>query len=235
MGWLRLAVILTGCGRLSFDSTSSVPDAARTDHDPAIDAPPGTTIVTFGETPGATYRMVTRDAFINSASMGHNYGSERFVALLATPLHTGLVGFDVSALPPETVIAGVTLHVSSPDVLAGDLEVYEVLEAWQEGTKTGGSGTSNWFYRDSGTLWSNAGAEPPGSRASIAIARATPAPAGAISLAFDAQGVALVQRWIDAPATNLGIALHVKAGAWSFASREALAAASRPLLEIAIR
>ena len=234
--WVLLAAC--GCGRLGFDlgvdvDAASSRDAAR---DAMRDAPPGS-IVSFGERTGATHAGVTTDTMLSASQPANNYGGDD--SANSAPGAPGLVRFDVSALAPGTTIDGAELHLGVDNALlgGGTAEAFALLEAWTEGSAMGAAGVANFTTRVSGTAWTNAGAAAPGSRSATLLASFTPAASNTdTTIALNAAGVAAVQGWIDAPATNFGFAVDVSAGGgtWAFVTRESTSPALRPLLVLTV-
>ncbi|MGE5183803.1 MAG: DNRLRE domain-containing protein [Acidobacteriota bacterium] len=246
---MRVGVVLAiacGCGRLGFDSTAmTAADASRDapgggdapgSADASGDAPAGSTLVSFGERTGSTHMSVTIDTGLSATQQTFNYGAEDSVT--SSPTSTGLVRFDLSALPTGTTVDGATLHLAVDTALAsGTAQLYAVLESWTEGTAMGAAGVANYTTRTAGTPWTTAGAAPPGSRATTLLASFTPAAVNTDTvIPLSTAGIAQVQAWIDGPSTNFGFAVVVASGggAWAFITRETTSANLRPQLELSV-
>lgn len=157
------------------------------------------------------------DAYITNAGKQDN---RNFGALAVADVSQGarrmLVRFDVSSIPPGTIVKSATLRMyvsktSSATNLQKTLRFYYVLQSWTEGTSSG-SGTADgvtWKTSDGATTWTAGG-----NYASTVIATgrdeatgATPLP-GAFRqgwVAFDMQP--MVQAWVNRDYPNNGLIL----------------------------
>ncbi len=245
---MRLRAVLvslclaSGCGRYGFDDLAqdaagvAVADAAVVAGDDT-----GTTLSretwTFGEVPGATVSGVTADTAMcdggNSATL--NWGAD--VSFEGGDFCTGLLRFDVSALPAgstvvETSIAVWPLLVPS---VAGRVDVHRITEAWEEGVEVGARGEANYDQRMTGVDWTTRGAQPPGSAEATPLHTFNPT-------VFEAQQIplsaGLVQEWLDDPTTNHGVGFFgVDYGSSNnqhphFVSSDSPEAAMRPVLTV---
>jgi hypothetical protein len=219
-----------GCGRVGYAPLESGGDGGA-----GADA--AEPIWTFGEVPGATVAGVTADTWLCAGTPGLNYG--------ASPLIdsgvgcTGLLRFDLQALPSEAVVIEATLVVW-PEVapsIEGRVDVHRVSEEWEEGSFDGAPGEANYDRRLPGVDWTTPGARPPGSAEDAALHTFHPG-------VYQAQEIPLpssvVQAWIDAPLTNHGIAFYgFDYGSEDdehphFLSSESGQAALRPLLTVTL-
>ena len=210
--------MLVACGRFGFD-----PDDGA-----ALDAPSGTVVATFGETPGATYSGVTSDTWIASEAPQNNYGAS---ATMTTEGSQSLVllRFDLTAISPGKIVVAARLHVDLSYVESScSIAVAPILEQWIEGNGDGTSGVANWTQRTTTQLWSTAGAGSPGS-ADAAIASFQTSTNGPLGVDLP---VATIQRWIDAPTTNFGFELSGSGGAECRFESSGSTPANRPELVI---
>jgi hypothetical protein len=128
----------------------------------------------------------------------------------------GLLRFDLTAIPAGAMVSVATLLLDTtwPDgsVASGDVGVFEVFEPWTEGSGGSGGafGQANWTMRDSLASWTDAGAGPSGSRASLPIDTFSPTESPPFTYELDV--TQLVQRWVDSPLSNHGIALELLSG-----------------------
>ena len=231
--------LLAGCGRWGFSdvdalSGDTLGDALGGDGMLGIDAA-GLTTVSFGERPGATHTAVTADTTISSTSPTTNNGAEDSLQLSASV--TGLLRFDISALPPSTTVVAAAVHLATENTpTIGVVTLYPVLESWTEGTAMGTAGVANYTMRTAAASWTNPGAGPPSSRSTTAAASFTPTAGNTdYTIPLDANGVAQVQAWISNPASNLGFALVGTSGTGELGSRETVPAARCPLLVVTIQ
>jgi hypothetical protein len=128
----------------------------------------------------------------------------------------------------QIVSATLTLTTSASGTEAGTIEVYNVTEAWSEGTLDGATGEANWTARQTGVNWTTAGGTHD---ATILTTFAPRANATAYSVIFP---ISVVQAWLDTPTTNNGIILQGKTSmpkeTAAFDSRENGVASQRPTL-----
>jgi hypothetical protein len=88
-----------------------------------------------------------------------NYGVDPNLNVDWNGPKNALIRFDVSAIPTgsQIVSATLTLTTSASGTEAGTIEVYNVTEAWSEGTLDGAAGEANWTARQTGVNWTTAG------------------------------------------------------------------------------
>jgi hypothetical protein len=229
--WRACVLLLASCGRFGFSSPS---DAAPRDADaaveidaPVVDAPPGTTFVTFGEAPGTTYANVTIDVHLDSAFPTTARGNLSTLLCEASPARPVLLRFDVSALPASTTVIAADLIFSTFGIADSPAtDIYEVLESWTELDAT-------WQDRTTGVSWQGAGATPPSrsamSLATFAVQNTTTRITAALT---DAAPV--IQRWVADPASNHGFALVSASGSWNAAAHDHNGDIYRPVLRLTI-
>jgi hypothetical protein len=221
---LALACVLGGC---SF-STSVDPGVQ-----PGIDSPPPIDAAIDapdarigGEMPVQTTTSITSGADIylrTSLAPNENTNGSDFFIVDGDNIATGLVRFDLSAIPATATVmtAAITLYCDQDPGEA--VSVYQMLESWDEATAT-----SN--QHSTGVAWLGAGATPP-SRGTTAIGTVTPATANQ-TYTF-AITTATVQTWITTPATNFGVAIATtNDNGPRFGTREKGTASQRPSLRV---
>jgi hypothetical protein len=223
---LALACVLGGC---SF-STSIDPGAQ-----PGIDSPPGgdappadapPDVPIGNEMPVQAMSSVTSSADIylrTTVAPNENTNGVDFFVVDGDNIATGLVRFDLSAIPVTAVVttAEITLYCDTDPGQA--VSVYQMLESWDEATAT-----SN--QRSTGVAWLGAGATPP-SRGTTAIGTFTPGVANQ-TYTF-AITTATAQTWVAMPAMNFGVAIATtNANGPRFGTREKGTASQRPSLRV---
>jgi hypothetical protein len=238
--WPLLA--LAACGRIGFGElppgtgTGSAGDAGGDGLSSGGDAGDQTT--TVGDTGGSAIAGATRDASITviGGSQTWNYGSSPTITVTFSFRYTGLVRFDVSAIPVGSVITSATLELTNLQANADTaVDGYELLEDWDEGTVDGTPGVCNWTIREApSTPWSGTGATGASRSTTPLFSLPPPSGAGRIMVAIPAS---TVMSWVTVPATNHGIELYGSAGtiAVSYASHENATAADRPALVLTYR
>jgi hypothetical protein len=232
----RLALLLLiGCGRLSFDPLSggAAIDDANGDGamiiDAAIDAPPGSMVVTFGEASVADVSGVTIDTILDAASVVGNYGGRPTLDLDSR--YTPLLRFNVTSIPSTATVldARLTLYTTG-DATTNTVTAHRLLEAWTEGTQNGPAGAANFLERQMSVAWLNSGAT--GLSRSSGMSGAFQ-PMAADSAYTFVLTTALVQLWVDDGGENKGIVLALSAGdTVVFHSSESSIGDRRPLLRV---
>ncbi|HSD89343.1 MAG TPA: DNRLRE domain-containing protein [Kofleriaceae bacterium] len=235
-------VSVTACGRSGFGievdaaSGSGNPDSAIvTDGDGSVvdpfDAPMGSVVTKFGETPTSNVMGVTSDTYLNgeAGSVGNNYGGSTSIQVEGSQ-DRALVKFTLTAIPAGKTILAARLHLYSQSSQAGSAALYPVLEDWTEGTGTGGvAGVANWSMRTATLSWTSAGAGTPGSSGAQIATFTTPG-TGAFGVDLP---VATVQAWINTPSTNFGLMISATGAAdLSFASSNNATTTNRPELVV---
>ena len=149
-----------------------------------------------------TSLQATQDTYIKlqSPDTTNNFGASTSMVVdrESTDLQRALLQFDLSSIPAGSTINSATLKLQSTQI-GGTLNiaVYEVTQAWSEGTGNGTAGAANWNERQTGTNWTTAG----GTFNSTAVA----------TLNTDATGqhtwtvTSLVQAWFNGTNVNNGL------------------------------
>ena len=177
---------------------------------------PGCTTVTetWGENSTDDHRNVTADAFIEDVAPGDNFGRSRNLFADAGPAtRVGLLRFDLSALPPSTVVCASTLRLHVGSNSSNDtITFHQVLEDWEPGNQSGSSGIVNWQMRLPPAVgWSSPGCGAPASCAAAEVGSVVPS--GVQNERYDvAIDVALVQGWVGGAIPNHGVALKLNLG-----------------------
>ncbi|HWO21775.1 MAG TPA: DNRLRE domain-containing protein [Kofleriaceae bacterium] len=156
-----------------------------------IDPDPGSTVIVVG-----TDRSQLRDTELLREFPDDNYGDQDHFSV--DDFESGVLSFDLSAVPPGLVLVKAALRVvtfdeASPD--GGTVLVYRVLESWDERTAT-------WRQRSANSQWTGDGASPP-SRDPEPVAELRPRQPFTpyeIELPPD-----VVKGWLADPASNFGL------------------------------
>jgi hypothetical protein len=144
-----------------------------------------------------------------------------------------LLAWDLSAFPAGATVvsATVTLVVVSPmGAECGEplWTLHELRRPWAETEAT-------WMLSAAGKPWQAPGARGEGDRGTVALGAAVPpAVAGPCVIPLHAAGLALLQTWIQKPATNRGLIVvdDRSRGGITAASRESKTPSQRPRLTI---
>jgi hypothetical protein len=158
-------------------------------------------------------------------------------------LRRAMMRFNLSSIPPGSVVTSVTLRVymAQSSTNAQNCMLHRVTESWGEGASFafGGGGTTpepgdaTWKYRFwPTTLW----ATPGGSHVATASATKSINGVGFWTFTSTAALVADVQGWVNAPYTNFGWMMKgnevTLQSAKKFDSRESTEPTRRPLLTV---
>ena len=175
----------------------------------------------------------TRDGYISQNSPASDFGSSVDVLLDGDdPPGSGndlsaLLKWDVSSIPAGSIVESVEIEIEVFNVSSGPYELYEAKRNWVE------AGAS-WNNYSVGNPWETAGAQGANDRGSTALGAVVAGVTGPSAVTLNAAGVALVQGWVDNPATNQGLiaANSTVTNGLDFRSREYATATLRPKLTI---
>ena len=186
-----------------------------------------------GVSPSSSYTG-TADATLQQHVSATNAGADPIVRMDTDyPNESGSVAnavlrFDVRAIPAGSAVKSVKLTVNVTNRTSGQgFTLYALKRAWTEGQTT-------WARASSGAAWSSGGARGASDRDSAPLGTLLPTATGKYTLALNAAGVAVVQRWVNDPATNFGFVLDAAKNpdGLEFDSSEASTAANRPRLSV---
>jgi hypothetical protein len=180
-----------------------------------------------GVFPDASYSG-TRDTRIRGAGPNESYGLGTNLYADSSPLYSTLLKWDLSAISPGSTVQSVSLTVNVFDKTVDGFEIYELKRNWVETETT-------WSVSSAGNAWQGAGAQGANDRGSTVLGILTASATGAVTISFNAAGLAVVQGWINQPATNHGIIVQDYTNgpdSIGFLSREATPNLSRPKLTV---
>jgi len=184
-----------------------------------------------GLSPTSTYDG-TSDAYIREATATVNYG-------LATTLQVDgdepsgsgtdmsiVIGWDVSDIPATATVDAASIHLNTLNV-GGPYSCFGLLRDWSQDQVT-------WNQANAGSSWGAAGAEALSDRDILELCTFNAGSTGPMTIYLNAEGVDLVQSWVDGSAANNGIifADSVSSNGADFDSSESASATSRPRLEV---
>lgn len=162
----------------------------------------------FGERDDADVSGVTRDTYISETNAGNNGGTHGDFHTVETGAPAAsLLAFDISAIPAGSEVIDATLEVWTEDtglLESGEVEIHELLEAWDEGAADNGPGVANWTERTPGQPWSTPGA---GAGSSGAMLLGTLDGTEASQDYSTELPISVVQSWVDDPSGNHGLRL----------------------------
>ncbi len=137
---------------------------------------------------------------------------------------SGLVSWDISAIPPGTLIRSASITVNVSDESLDRFEIYDLKRNWLEQPPRGAEIAD----------WEIDGAQGPTDRGSIVLGTVGPTVRGLVTIELNGAGVAMVQSWVNNPASNFGFVFqdYNTVDPLSFSSRETRRADQRPLLQV---
>jgi hypothetical protein len=211
------------------DASPASDAASPADAAPAPDAAPSATTLIFGDNSIATVRGTFVDTFLAEDEPNDGHGSAQLISVDAGPRRFGLQQIDVSRIPRGSTVesAQIVLNLADP-VEDGRIEAQVLREGWDEQAAT--------FNRaDFNDPWSTAGAG--GSAVVSTVIASFEGRTANTDVVIDLPA-AVVQLWVDVPATNFGIRWRStspteRGGQWH--SSESGAANSRPYLRVTFR
>ena len=183
-----------------------------------------------GVSPTAGYAG-TIDTYLDQSAPTQNLGSS---TLLSADGDDGggqdrsaLLRWDVSTIPAGSVVRCVILTFEVTNRCTQAYGVYELKRDWLEDQAT-------WNESAAGSRWEVAGALGASDRGTVALGTIDAPDLGTHSFTLNEAGLALVQSWVDEPATNHGILLGdlTNADGLGLSSRENATATLRPKLTV---
>jgi len=146
----------------------------------------------------------TQDTWLDDDDQSDNYGASTTLVVDRSGSGLGdghaILQFDLSSLPAGATINSATLSLEAiANPSAFDVNVYEVTEAWSEGSGTGTPGAASWDERQAAVNWSTAG----GTVDPTVIATSNTGSLGQHT--WDV--TSLVQAWYSGSSTNNGLML----------------------------
>src|SRR5262249_10456759 len=135
--------------------------------------------------------------------------------------------WDIAAIPAGSAVQSAAIVINVTDATAGRYELYEARRAWVESQAT-------WNQFAAGSAWQDVGAYGANDRGATLVGTLTAASTGAVTIALNSAGVALVQQWVDTPSTNRGLLVtnFDVSDRVDFRSREDATPSLRPRLDV---
>jgi len=146
-----------------------------------------------------------------------------------SPAKAAIIAWDVGSIPPGTTVtyASITLTVTNHS-LDPAYELYEMKRDWAEPEST-------WTQYSVGNPWGTPGADGADDRGQTPLGAIATSYPGQFTYNLNADGIALVQSWVNNPSANHGLViLDYLEGidGIDFDSREAITAEWRPKLTV---
>jgi len=185
-----------------------------------------------GVSPTAGYAG-TRDVYLSQNIPSGNAGGDSVLLIDGDdPRGTGrdlatLIAWDVSTIPSGATVESASIAIRVSDRTPHVYRIYEMRRPWQEYR-------ASWKQYAAGAPWGAPGASGPGDRGNTVLGTLTAARTGSYTFALNANGVALVQDWVNGAKPNNGLILsNGKAtNGMDIRSSNAAAAQQRPALRV---
>jgi hypothetical protein len=181
--------------------------------------------------PGDGDDVTLKDAPITDADPDANAALGALLQRRMSPAHRSLLRWDLSSIPPGSVIQDARLELHAFDrgsAQATTIEIFKVRVPWQETTVT-------WNQASTGALWDEPGCSGAGTDREASVAASTTIGADDPVPGWHTWDVtSLVQGWFANPATNYGMILISKGlmVRYDFQGSEAGASDLRPRLVV---
>ena len=151
-----------------------------------------------GNLPSETYAG-NYDATIRSAQPNNNYGTVDPLRISnGTEDQSTLLSWDVSSIPTGKTVTSASLVINVTQGSNQTYTIYEMKRNWTEGQAT-------WLEYQNGIGWQTAGAEGSSDRGATALGTISTTVTGLTTINLNADGIALVQSWVNTPAANYGV------------------------------
>ena len=108
--------------------------------------------------------IATQDTYVNSSQKSTNYGQSTSLIVDKSGSGIGnsraLLLFDLADIPVNSTITSAVLVMRATQISsATDVNVYQVTQAWSEGSGNATAGQANWDDRQSGVGWTSKGGD----------------------------------------------------------------------------
>ncbi len=156
-------------------------------------------VVSFqdGQLPTSAYSG-TRDTMLEGSAPTTKNGSDTSLSVEAATKRLSLLSWDLSGMvPPGAAVESVSLALEVSDKSPEVFNLYAAKRAWHEDQAT-------WKVFASGSNWQSGGAAGANDRGSTVLGSFSAPATGAATITLNAAGVAVVQAWVDEPASNHG-------------------------------
>ena len=179
--------------------------------------------------PATASLTAVADTYINGGSKTSNYGAASSLIVDGNPDNGALLKWNLTSIPAGSTLQSATLSLNVTGTSADTYEIYELKRNWTELQTT-------WNKATTGTNWQSAGGQGSLDRGSTVLGTVTATATGIRNVVLNAAGLAVVQGWVNNPATNFGFILQDYANTTKddlvFSSKESTVAANRPQLQL---
>lgn len=143
-----------------------------------------------------------RDTWINSSAGSTNYGAAAGLEIDGSPASAALFYWDLSSIPPGSVIESASLTFDVTNTSAGQsYELYALKRPWTESEAT-------WEVAAAGQSWEAPGANGGGDRGTAVLGSVGSQQTGFNTTPLTPAGIEVVQSWVNNPSGNHGLVLQ---------------------------
>jgi PKD repeat protein len=183
---------------------------------------------TFSAQDGFNGYNGTRDTRLNSSYPGTNFGSATSLRVDGRTDESTLLFWDLKDIPPGSAVYAAEITLNITDISQATYEIYNIKRPWIEDAAT-------WNVFAFGQDWEVAGASGSADRGFKVLGHLVGSKLGSNLTYLNADGVAMLQSWLDDPSTNHGFIFQDyfnHSNGIHFSSRETASAAERPKLTV---
>lgn len=138
-----------------------------------------------------------------------------------------VIVWDIGSIPANATVHAADIRLEVTNASNGSYTCYSLLRAWDQSQVT-------WNQAASGEPWGSPGADAASDRGSQPVCTVSAGSTGPLTVNLNADGLALVQNWVNNPALNHGIVIAspTTSDGADFHSSESSTALDRPMLSI---
>src|SRR5215207_3679202 len=192
--------------------------------------------VSGGFAPKTSYAAETTKSVVSTADLqirentpDKNSGGDTYIGVTGNDFGSGkdksvLLKWDLSGIAPGTTVGGVSVTLSVANSSTQTYQAYALKRSWSESAAT-------WNVYDTGKPWEVAGANGSLDRGATVVGSLTPKATGAQTFTISS---AVVQGWVNDPASNKGIIIAntTNTDGFDIWSRESTDSSQRPKLTL---
>lgn len=171
----------------------------------------------------------TADTYLDGGSKTTNFGSSASLLVDGNPDNGALLSWNLSGIPVGSTLQSATLSVNVTGTSADTYEIYELKRSWSETQAT-------WNKATTAVNWQSAGAQGALDRGTTVLGTITATATGTRNVVLNAAGLAVVQGWVNNPATNFGFVIQDYVNTVKddlvISSKNDAVAANRPKLQL---
>ena len=180
-----------------------------------------------GVSPTASYAG-TWDTKIKSDAASTRFGGNEQLEIDGNPDYGVLLRWDLAGIPQGATVLSASIAIEVINTSPDTYEAFGLVRPWTETE-------ADWTRATVSNNWATAGASGTADRNGTIVARVYAPSLGPTTVPLNADGLALIQNWIDRPQDNFGLILQDYAQATNgidFQSRETANPTLRPRLTI---